>query len=65
MCIGAFCTWKVFFKPPPPMDVDDNPTYGDYADYNEPVAEVEDNNHYYAEGEEEGSRVTDRNSNYE
>ena len=48
------------------MDVDDNPTYGDYSDYSEAVVEVEYSNPYYAEGEEEeGSRVTDRNSNYE
>ena len=48
------------------MDIDENPTYGDYADYSDAVAEVEDSNVYYAEGEEEeASRATDRNSNYE
>ena len=61
-----FTIWKICFKEPVSVDIDDNPTYGDYADYSEAVVEVEDSNVYYGEGEEEeGSRVTDRNSNYE
>ena len=47
------------------MEDDDNPTYGDYADYSEPVVEVEDSNLYYEDVYVEGtSRVRDNNSNY-
>ena len=45
-------------------DNDVNPTYGDYADYSEPVVEV-DSNPYYSEVYTEGtSRVKDNNSLY-
>ena len=65
LTVAVLSTCKLCKKSPPTMENDDNPTYGDYADYSEPVVEVEDSNVYYGEGEEEDSRAMDRNSNYE
>ena len=65
LTVAVLVIWRLRRKPTPPMENDDNPTYGDYADYSEPVVEVEDSNVYYGEEEEEDSRAMDRNSNYE
>ena len=47
------------------VEIDENPTYGDYYDP-DPVMEVEDNNVYYSSdyNENEVSRTTDNNSLY-
>ena len=65
----AWCFWRHHSKQseePGDDQEDENPVYGLYSIHADPMAEVEDTNEDYAEGDywEGATRVTSNNSNY-